>query len=92
MPLKANASGRPAIAFAVGSAFETIANGESGILCWEPSRPAIVEAIEHCSRVAWNPAELAAYARDFDVSVFRARFIAVLEDILGTRSTIGAVA
>jgi glycosyltransferase involved in cell wall biosynthesis len=92
MPLKANASGRPAIAFAVGSAFETIANGESGILCWESSRPAIVEAIEHCSRVAWNPAELAAYARGFDVSMFRARFTAVLEDILGTQSTVGAVA
>ena len=92
MPLKANASGRPAIAFAAGSAFETIANGESGILCWELSRPAIVEAIEQCCRVTWDPAALAAYARDFDVSVFRARFTDVLEDVLGTRSMIGAVA
>lgn len=92
MSLKANASGRPAISFAVGSAFETIANGESGILCWEPSRPAIVEAIEQCCRLAWNPVALAAYAGDFDVSVFRARFTAVLEDVFGTGSMIGAVA
>jgi glycosyltransferase involved in cell wall biosynthesis len=92
MPLKANASGRPAIAFAIGSAFETIADGESGILCWESSRPALVEAIEHCTQVAWDPVGLTTYATHFDVSVFRARFTAVLEDILGTGSTIGAVA
>jgi glycosyltransferase involved in cell wall biosynthesis len=92
MPLKANASGRPAISFAAGSAFETIANRESGILCWECSRPAIVEAIEHCCRVVWDPVALNKYARDFDVSVFRSKFTAVLEDILGSGSTVGAVA
>lgn len=92
MPLKANASGRPAISFAVGSAFETIANGASGVLCWECSRPAIAEAIEHCVRVPWNPAILNKHARDFDVSVFRNEFTSVLEDILGTESMVRAVA
>ena len=92
MPLKANASGRPAISFAIGSAFETIVNGESGVLCWELSRPAIVEAIDQCCRSTWDSAALAAYARNFDVSVFRARFTAVLEDVLGAQSVAGALA
>jgi len=92
MPLKANASGRPAISFALGSAFETIANGESGVLCWESSRPAIVEAIDQCCRSPWNSSALATHARSFDVSVFRARFTAVLEDVLGAGSVAGAVA
>ena len=43
MPLKANASGRPAISFAAGSALETIDDGESGVLFREYSRPAMVE-------------------------------------------------
>jgi glycosyltransferase involved in cell wall biosynthesis len=92
MPLKANAAGRPAISFATGSAFETIANGESGVLCWESSRPAIVDAIDQCCRSPWGSAGLKAYARSFDVSVFRARFTAVLKDLLGAESITGAVA
>lgn len=85
IPLKANAAGRPAISFAGGSAFETIADGETGVLFWEYSRPAIVDAIERCSRVEWNPAILRAHARSFDASAFRTRFAALLADICGER-------
>jgi glycosyltransferase involved in cell wall biosynthesis len=83
MPLKANASGRPAISFAAGSAFETIADGETGVLCCEYSRPAIVDAIERCIKMGWNVNELRAYAKSFDASAFRAKFALLLADICG---------
>jgi glycosyltransferase involved in cell wall biosynthesis len=92
MPLKANAAGRPAISFAADSAFETIADGETGVLCWEYSRPAMVDAIERCSRLEWNPAVLRAHARSFDASAFRSRFAALLADICGEKFSAGVPA
>jgi len=92
MPLKANASGRPAISFAAGSAFETIADGVTGVLCCEYSRPAIVDAIERCTKMAWNVDELRAYARSFDASAFRAKFASLLADICGGDGVTGSTA
>jgi glycosyltransferase involved in cell wall biosynthesis len=84
MPLKANASGRPAISFAAGSALETIADGESGVLYREESRPAIVDAMRRCSALDWDAGALRTYSRGFDVPAFRSKFATMLEDILGT--------
>jgi glycosyltransferase involved in cell wall biosynthesis len=83
LPLKANASGRPVIAFAAGSALESVVDGESGVLYWECSRPAIVDAMRRCDSLEWDQVALRAYARDFDGSMFRRRFAAVLEDLVG---------
>jgi glycosyltransferase involved in cell wall biosynthesis len=85
MPLKANASGRPAISYAAGTALETIADGETGVLCRQYSRPAVVDAIESCGRLTWDPALLQAHTRRFDVEAFRGHFATVLNDIVGDR-------
>ena len=85
MPLKANASGRPAISYAAGTALETITDGETGVICRHYSRPAVVDAIERCSRLSWDPALLQAHARRFDVEAFRGKFATVLNDIVGDR-------
>lgn len=92
MPLKANASGRPAISFAAGSALETIDDGESGVLYREYSRPAIVDAMKRCSALDWDADSLRVYSKEFDVSAFRRRFTTMLEDILGTQALRRAIA
>ena len=92
MPMKANASGRPAISFAAGSALETIADGESGVLYREYSRPAIVDAMRRCSALDWDANALRLYARQFDIPAFRIKFTAMLEDILGTKAIRKAIA
>lgn len=92
MPLKANASGRPAISFAAGSALETIADGESGVLYREYSRPAIVDAMRRCVSLNWDASALRMYSREFDVSAFRNKFASLLDDVLGTRAISRAIA
>ena len=92
MPLKGNASGRPVISFAAGNACETIADGETGVLYSECSRPAIVDAIERCGRLSWDPNLLRTYARRFDAAAFRSKFSSVLGDICGGHLSTIAVA
>jgi glycosyltransferase involved in cell wall biosynthesis len=92
MPLKANASGRPVIAMAEGSALETVVEGVSGILYKENSRPALVDAIEYCSSIAWKPMLLQSYARQFDRLAFAAKLESLLHDILGTKGSVGKAA
>jgi glycosyltransferase involved in cell wall biosynthesis len=92
MPLKGNASGRPAISFAGASTFETIVDGETGVLCEECSRPAIVDAIERCVQRSWDPNLLRTYARRFDAAAFRSKFSSVLGDICGGHLSTTAVA
>ncbi|HUB29804.1 MAG TPA: glycosyltransferase [Terracidiphilus sp.] len=86
MPIKANASGRPAISLDTGSAREAILDGETGVLCSECSRPAIVEAIDRCASQYWDPDTLCAHSRSFDAAAFRAKFLAVLSDVCGENS------
>lgn len=92
MPLKANASGRPAISFGAGSALETVADGESGVLYREWSRLAIVDAMRRCSTLNWDTSALRSYSREFDAPAFRNKFATVLEDVLGTRAVCRAIA
>lgn len=83
MPIKANAAGRPAIGFATETAAETIANGESGVLYEECTRPGIVDAMRRCRERNWQTEVLRAYSRRFDCATFRDKFACMLQDILG---------
>lgn len=84
MAVKANAAGKPAIAFTVGSAQETIVEGETGVLCSECTRPAIVDAIERCTLGSWNRALLRSWAERFSRQSFHDKLAAVLEDVVGS--------
>jgi glycosyltransferase involved in cell wall biosynthesis len=81
MPLKANASGRPAISFTTANAGEIIRDEHTGILCRDNSAAGAADAIERCGCLSWNPEFLMDHARSFDVSAFRARFSAILLDV-----------
>jgi glycosyltransferase involved in cell wall biosynthesis len=50
VPLEANASGRPVIAYAAGGALETIRNGVNGIFFYEQTAVSLIEAVKNFMR------------------------------------------
>jgi glycosyltransferase involved in cell wall biosynthesis len=78
-PIEANASGRPAIAYAAGGALDTVVDGETGILFHEQTVEAVAAAIERSETTPWDPARLRANAERFGEDVFRRRFVGAVD-------------
>ncbi|HEX5321043.1 MAG TPA: glycosyltransferase [Stellaceae bacterium] len=72
VPVEAMASGRPVIAYGRGGATETVVSGLSGTLFDEQSVEALTAAVEDFRVEDFDPAAIAAHARQFS----RERFIA----------------
>lgn len=70
VPVEAQASGRPVIAFNAGGASETVIHGETGVLFSPQSEGALVEAIESLSSRSFDAEVLRRNAAKFDLSVF----------------------
>lgn len=70
-PIQAMAAGRPVIAYAAGGALDTVIPGETGALFGEQSAAAIAAAVRAFDPLALSPAVLCAYARRYDVDLFR---------------------
>lgn len=85
-PVEAQASGRPAIAFAAGGALETIEDGSTGYLVREPTPEAFAAAMLDASRVELPAERLVASARRFDQLTFQLRLGAFLEAALERRA------
>lgn len=80
-PIQAMAAGRPVIAYARGGALDTVLPG-MGMLFDKQTPEAIIEAVECFDTDNVNSAELRRHAEQFDVSVFRKRFHALVESRL----------
>lgn len=70
-PLEANASGRPAIAYAGGGALDTILDGVNGVLFREPTVDSLTERVRTFDPATFVPSDVRAHASRFDVAVFR---------------------
>ncbi len=70
VPLEAQASGRPVVAYGAGGAIETIVDGETGIFFYEQTTEALVEAILRAERICFDPEHICQNAARFDVKVF----------------------
>jgi glycosyltransferase involved in cell wall biosynthesis len=85
IPVEANASGRPVIAYAGGGARETVIDGETGLFFDEQSVESLIDAVERCE--AWlsdfSPAAALANARRFAPEVFDAGIRAAVAQGLG---------
>lgn len=77
-PVEAMAAGKPVVAFRAGGATETVVEGSTGVFFDEPSAEALSRAIADVDQIAVDPALIRARAEQFDVSVFRERFTALL--------------
>jgi glycosyltransferase involved in cell wall biosynthesis len=81
-PLEANAAGRPAVAYGVSGALETIVDGETGVLFHEPSPESLMAALDTVEGRTWDPGTLRAHAAMFSTEQFNNRVLEVIESAL----------
>ncbi|HKY52015.1 MAG TPA: glycosyltransferase [Candidatus Limnocylindria bacterium] len=78
--VEALASGAPVVALAAGGATEIVRDGVDGALVAQPEADAFTEAVQRVERQRWDVEALRRSARRFDVSRFRDRIRAIVED------------
>lgn len=71
VPIEAQASGRPVIAFHAGGALETVIEGQSGLFFHEQTTESLVEAILRFERSSFDPDRVRASVTRFDVEPFK---------------------
>ena len=82
VPVEAMASGRPVIAFGVGGATETVIEGVTGTLFYEQTVEALLEAVDRCESMAFNPEIAVAHAAAFGKNRFKAEMRAFIDAAL----------
>jgi glycosyltransferase involved in cell wall biosynthesis len=80
VPLEANASGRPALAYAAGGALETIRPGITGEHFSEQTPKSLAEALAAFDERRYAPAALRAYAERFSPELFIERLRAIVAE------------
>ena len=78
--VEALASGAPVVALAAGGAQEIVRDGIDGALVPTPDADAFTEAVLRVEKQAWDVEELRRSARRFDVSRFRDRIRAIVDE------------
>jgi glycosyltransferase involved in cell wall biosynthesis len=81
VPLEANASGRPVVAWKGGGALDTVREGQTGVFFTEPTAESLAAAIEELEGRVWDSATLRSHAAGFDVSVFTERIRSFLQTV-----------
>jgi len=70
-PLEAQAAGRPVIAYAAGGALDTVIEGETGALFYQPTAEALMEVLLHFDEGNYVPMVIRRNAERFDTTVFK---------------------
>jgi glycosyltransferase involved in cell wall biosynthesis len=78
--VEALASGAPVVALDAGGATEIVRDGVDGALVAQPDPDAFTEAVLRVERQRWDVEELRRSARRFDVSRFRDRIRAIVQE------------
>lgn len=85
VPIEANASGTPAIAYGAGGVLETQVPGQTGLLFAEQTPESLAAALLESKQVSWDFAKIRNYAlNNFSESVFVRHVARILEQICGT--------
>jgi glycosyltransferase involved in cell wall biosynthesis len=82
VPLEANASGRPVVAFRRGGALETVIEGRTGVFFDQPTPESLAAAVRTCDARSWTKPELRCHAEQFGEAVFRTRILAEVDRLL----------
>jgi len=82
VPLEANASGRPAVAFGDGGALDTVRDGKTGVLFAEQTPDAIMAAVARAESIDFDRELLAAHAARFGEDAFFERLTAVAREVI----------
>ena len=84
VPIEANASGTPVIAYGSGGVLDTQIDGETGILFTPQSPDALQKAIEQVEKQRWNYTKIREHAvNNFSESVFFQQIAKVIEEFCG---------
>ena len=84
VPIEANASGTPVIAYGAGGVLDTQISGETGILFTLQSPDALQSAIEQVESQSWNHTKIREHAvNNFSESVFFQQIAKVIEEFCG---------
>lgn len=81
VPLEANASGRPVVAWRGGGAIETVIENETGVFFDEPTPESLAAAIMRLERGEWSPDRLRSHAAAYDRPVFVGRIREFLHSV-----------
>jgi len=81
VPVEAQASGRPVIAYRSGGALETVREGETGLFFDRQDADALGAALERFERMTFDPQRIRENALRFDFSVFRERLLAFVDRV-----------
>lgn len=73
VPLEAQASGRPVIAYGAGGALETVVEGRTGMFFYEQTVEALTDAMQGLDPEAFDPWRIREHALRFDRKVFKER-------------------
>jgi glycosyltransferase involved in cell wall biosynthesis len=71
--IEAMAAGVPVVAYGKGGALEYVKDGETGVLFYEQTAEAMAEAVRRLEAAQFDETKIRAWAREFDVAVFRRR-------------------
>jgi len=82
VPLEAEASGTPVIAYAKGGALETVEEGITGIFFEKQTSGALIEAIEQFESKEWDPQMIRAWTKKFSKKHFQEAVLSYLETVL----------
>lgn len=86
LPVEAQASGTPVLAFGRGGALETVKEGETGLFYEEQSVGSLVEGVKRFDRETFDPQKIRAHAETFRPEVFKKQFqTLVAETMEGAR-------
>jgi glycosyltransferase involved in cell wall biosynthesis len=85
VPLEANASGRPVIAFAAGGALETVIDGVTGKFFNEQLPDALAEVVATTDVMLFDPMALRGHAEKFSKMHFKHRISEFIDEIWHSR-------
>jgi glycosyltransferase involved in cell wall biosynthesis len=77
--VEALAAGAPVVGLARGGAVDIVRPGEDGVLVEDAGPATVREAVEAVAGRTWDPAALAARAREFSRERFLERLLATIE-------------
>ncbi len=79
VPVEAQATGTPVIAFGKGGAAETVIDGKTGVL-FEKQTPAdLIAAVKRFEKLKFDPAALRENAAKFDIAIFKSKLKAFVD-------------
>ena len=78
--VEALAAGTPVVALARGGAMDIVRPGEDGLLVDDADPATVREAVRAVAERSWDPAALAAHAREFSREQFLERMLATIAE------------